>query len=182
MSLKLETGLVLHPSWVLSSPVCVSGVCPLRHGPNVGWECCNRCPPGLRARGSQDGFESAKRTRPDTQTDPTAPSWREAQIKKEQWPNERRRRMCVSVLLGLVGEPLGEFIESSRVLGFNVASAPQKLWEVRQLLLFHLHLRVQNLYLVSQLGPKVWHTQRDAKGERNTLLYVWSQPLNLTHS
>lgn len=63
---------------------------------------------------------------------------------------------CVSLLLGLVGEPLGEFVESSRVLGFNVASAPQKFREVRQLLLFHLHLRVQNLYLVSQLGPKVW--------------------------
>lgn len=76
----------------------------------------------------------------------------------------------MSVLLGLVGEPLGEFVESSRILGFNVASAPQKLREVRQLLLFHLHLRVQNLYLVSQLGPKVWHMQRDADGERNTLL------------
>lgn len=80
--------------------------------------------------------------------------------------------MCVYILLGLVGEPLCEFVESSRVLCFNVASAPQKLREVRQLLLFHLHLRVQNLYLVSQLGPKVWHTQRDADGGRNTLLYV----------
>lgn len=77
--------------------------------------------------------------------------------------------MCVSVLLGLVGEPLGEFVESSRILGFNVAPAPQKLREVRQLLLFHLHLRVQNLYLVSQLGPKVWHTQMQM--ERETHFY-----------
>lgn len=124
VSLKLETGLLLHPYWVLSSPVCVSDVCPLRRGLNVGWECCSRCPPGLRARGSQDGFESAKRTRPDRQTDPTAPSWRETQIKNEQQPDERRRRMCVSLYFLVLWVNLS--VSLSRVRAYSASMSPRR--------------------------------------------------------
>lgn len=60
----------------IHSPVCADGVYPPHCVSTAEWVCCSRCHPGLHVPGSRDESESAKQTRPDTQTDPTAPSWR----------------------------------------------------------------------------------------------------------
>lgn len=46
------------------------------------------------------------------------------------------------ILFSLVGESLCEFVEGSCILGLYISSTPQKLGEIWELLLFHLHLRV----------------------------------------
>lgn len=64
----------------IHSPFCADGVYPPYCMSTSVWVCCSRCHPVLHVPGSPDESESAKRTRPDTQTDPTAPSWRKTDM------------------------------------------------------------------------------------------------------
>lgn len=157
--------LLLQITATLSdSPVCAGGVYPLYCAPVAVWVCCSRCHPALHVPDSPNESESAKRTRPDTQTDPTAPSWRKTHILTDICHNETpgehpRKRKHPHLLLSLMGKPLCELVKSTSIFCLDVASTAEKLREVWELLLFHLHLRVQNLYLVCQLCPQVWDTQ-----------------------
>lgn len=58
-----------------------------------------------------------------------------------------KTQMCSHIvdtcsLLSLVGEPLCEFVEGASIFSLNVSPTPKKLREVRELLLFHVHLGI----------------------------------------
>lgn len=67
----------------LHSPVCADGVYPPCCVSAAVWACCSKCHPALHVPGSPAASESAKQTRPDTQTDPIVPSWGKAGVLRE---------------------------------------------------------------------------------------------------
>lgn len=79
--LLLFIHVTLH--YNILSPVCAGDVCPLYHVPAFVWACCSKCHPVLHVPGSPDGSESAEQTRPDTRTDPTAPSCTVTEMRTE---------------------------------------------------------------------------------------------------
>lgn len=63
-----------HQHQNIHSPVCAGGVCPPCCVSTAASACCSRCHPALHVPDSPDESETAKRSRPDRRTDPTAPS------------------------------------------------------------------------------------------------------------
>lgn len=59
------------------------------------------------------------------------------------------------------GEAVGQFVEGTRILAFNLAPAPKVISQLLQLLALLLQLQVKNLQLVHKLTAHLWKEWRD---------------------